>query len=82
MWVFRRLGNTSSPSYQLTLSVLDNVSQVLYFTTLLLLAALHCDVVALLHSNLSNQDLKGVSLASSARCRHQQYTRPHDAKAR
>ena len=30
MWVFRRLGNPSSPSYQLTLSVLDNVSQVLY----------------------------------------------------
>ena len=28
MWVFRRLENPSSPSYQLTLSVLDNISQV------------------------------------------------------
>ncbi|DBA74057.1 TPA: hypothetical protein ACH3X1_010871 [Trebouxia sp. C0004] len=28
MWVFRRLENPSSPSYQLTLSVLDNISQI------------------------------------------------------
>ncbi|KAL3130671.1 hypothetical protein ABBQ38_008061 [Trebouxia sp. C0009 RCD-2024] len=28
MWVFRRLGSPSSPSYQLTLSVLDNISQI------------------------------------------------------
>ena len=28
MWVFRRLENPAAPSYQLTLSVLDNISQV------------------------------------------------------
>lgn len=28
MWVFRKLEDPSSPSYQLTLSVLDTVSQV------------------------------------------------------